>query len=405
MLKIKCKEYNFTNIIMVITWILLFAGIIDLNIGSVSISWMAIRINLIFTSVVFLIYSFKYGINRLQISVLVIGFLLLIVQCAGLFIHFNNYSLTTIIMTALIFIYISFAVVIDYSKLNIKTYKIFYYILIFSSLIDLYINKGKYLVNYFIGANTLGGALVFLTIINILLNKNDRIVNKKFSFRIEYLSIFLITPLLMFTKARTALFTLVLFILFYIFISKAKLKRRNAIVFFWIIIVTSIAGVYFYSQAITYSFYGELNEISVQLFGKNIDSSRPWLWRESLNILDNQWLFGMGTGIVADDVIYFEGSFHNQFLQLLMQNGIVGLSLLYMLLFILWKQMARYLNNQSVCLGAAALLTIIIYNYFETTLLQNKLALGIIQWQLIAIGASKARILSLENNGKVESKK
>jgi O-antigen ligase len=376
----------------------LFAGIIDVNIGPINISMLAIRINLLLISIAFLIYSLKYGINRLQISILIIGFLLLTVQIAGLFIHSDKYSFSTIIMTVLIFIYISFTVGIDYSKLNLKAYKALYYILLFGLLIDSYFNKSEFMAKYFIGGNTLGGSLVFLTLINIIINFYDSLINKTTLPRLGNLSIFMIIPLLMFTRARTAIMIAVLFILFYIFISMIKLKGTNAINFFWIIIITSIIGSFFYSQFTTYSFYGELNAISLQLFGKHIDSSRPWLWRESLNALEGNWLLGLGTGIVATDVINFEGSFHNQFLQLLMQNGIVGLSLLYILLFVLWRQMAENLNNKLVRICAAALLAVIVYNCFETTLLQNKLALGIIQWQLITIGTSKARILGLKNN-------
>ena len=398
LLRMKFKTYNFTNTILVISWMFLFAGIIDVNIGPINISMLAIRINLLLISIAFLIYSLKYGINRLQISILIIGFLLLTVQIAGLFIHSDKYSFSTIIMTVLIFIYISFTVGIDYSKLNLKAYKALYYILLFGLLIDSYFNKSEFMAKYFIGGNTLGGSLVFLTLINIIINFYDSLINKTTLPRLGNLSIFMIIPLLMFTRARTAIMIAVLFILFYIFISMIKLKGTNAINFFWIIIITSIIGSFFYSQFTTYSFYGELNAISLQLFGKHIDSSRPWLWRESLNALEGNWLLGLGTGIVATDVINFEGSFHNQFLQLLMQNGIVGLSLLYILLFVLWRQMAENLNNKLVRICAAALLAVIVYNCFETTLLQNKLALGIIQWQLITIGTSKARILGLKNN-------
>jgi O-antigen ligase len=121
------------------------------------------------------------------------------------------------------------------------------------------------------------------------------------------------------------------------------------------------------------------------------------LWKASIEAIGNKWIFGLGTGTLPSDFMMFEASFHNQFLQLFMQNGIIGLSMFYYLLYTLWKPMADNLRDPVIKICAAAFFGIIIYNSFETTLLQNKIALGLIEWQLIAIGVSRGISLKATN--------
>lgn len=178
---------------------------------------------------------------------------------------------------------------------------------------------------------------------------------------------------------------------------------------FWAVIAVSIIGIYIYARVDTFAFYTEWHTISVQLFGKGLDSGRPWLWGESLNAIGNNWVVGMGTGIQTNDLMNFEGSFHNQFIQLFMQNGLIGLFVFYGILFTLWKPLARHLDDRIVRICLAAFIGIIAYNCFETTLLENKVALGIMQWQLIAIGVSRAcsldKLLKSQSQTKYEELK
>jgi O-antigen ligase len=113
------------------------------------------------------------------------------------------------------------------------------------------------------------------------------------------------------------------------------------------------------------------------------------LWKRSIQAIGGNWLFGIGTGTLPSDFMMFDASFHNQFLQLFMQNGALGLLTFYYLLYTLWKPMANNLRDPVIKICAAGFFGIIIYNSFETTLLQNKIALGLIEWQLIAIGVSR----------------
>ena len=123
-----------------------------------------------------------------------------------------------------------------------------------------------------------------------------------------------------------------------------------------------------------------------ELFGKNIDSSRSYLWNESLKILsDWQYLLGMGTGKLPEVERYKSSSFHNSYLQLLMQNGLLGLMVLMMLFRKLWNLVIRTQIDDIVYFAISIFIAIIIYNCFETTLFQNKTFLGITEWVALGI--------------------
>lgn len=388
-LKLRKHDTTNANAVVLLSWVLLFAGSIDYDIFSlVNTSKFAIRANLFCVTIVFFLRWSRVRLNRTQSWLVIWAFSLGLWQIVGLFNHLNYYALTTILLSFLVSLYVCFSIGIDYSNVKTKVFKLLYYALFSFSLLDLYLNNGTLIEKYSVGPNSMGGMLIFLAITNVvLINKNSRLR------RVDYVALFLTIPLLLFSRARTSAAVAIIITVVFLLLSLLRLKRRSVLLLYWVIIFGSILGMYFYSQIVTYSFYPAWNAFSLQLFGKHIDSSRPWLWKSSLDYLGKNWVLGLGTGILPDDLIAFEGSFHNQFLQLLMQNGIVGLGIFYCFLFTLWIPLARHLDDRVIRICASAFIGIIIYNCFETTLLQNKMALGIMQWQIISIGVSRGLAL------------
>lgn len=383
--------------IIYVSWILMFMSGINIYFSSVNLSSLAIRMNVTIIAIAFIIKGHSINLSKVQTKLIILGFLLMIVQVAGLYARFNSYSLTTTILTCAVFIYIIFTIDIDYSEIKSGVFNILFYFILITSLIDLYLNNGMILHKYSIGSNTLGGMLVFLSIINFILSKPGALY-KIMGIRLDLLSFFLLIPLLLSTRARTSVLAAGVIFLTYLFFSKVKIKKKKAQLLYWIIIAASIMVMVIYANLTTYSFYSGLNPLSVQFFEKNIDSSRPLLWKMSWDVIGNHWLLGFGTGTMPSDIMSFGASFHNQFLQLFMQNGLLGLLIFYSSLYVLWKPMADHLDDNIVSICAASFIGIIIYNCFETSLLQNKMALGMIEWQLIVIGVSRA--LRLNNVSK-----
>jgi O-antigen ligase len=138
-----------------------------------------------------------------------------------------------------------------------------------------------------------------------------------------------------------------------------------------------------------YSFYSALQEYSNELFRKNIFSGRDFFWKITIASLRGNWIFGLGTGYLFSMIYDFSGSVHSQYFQILLQNGLAGLSILFVLLFIIWVTMTNKRDKPNLfCI--ASFVGIILYNAFEVSFLQNKLALGGMQWLILAIGVGRS---------------
>lgn len=192
--------------------------------------------------------------------------------------------------------------------------------------------------------------------------------------------------------SRTSTFTLLIIVMQFVFFELFFKNKRIYSAMFWIIIMGIFLGTVLYINIHSFSWYNTINDYSIDVFGKNLDSSRPYLWGSSLKSLKWwQWLLGAGTGKLPAIERYSESSFHNSYIQLLMQNGLVGLSCLIYILWCLWRDISKAADYPIVRFVLACYVGILIYNCFECTLLQNKAFLGLFEWMIIGIGVNCAR--------------
>lgn len=240
--------------------------------------------------------------------------------------------------------------------------------------------------------NTVAGCIIFMTCI-ILLNNLSNL--KSFS-NYHRIAIFIFNSLFFLTTmalaylsgARTAVFTFLGIVFVYLFFnyiqpSKYRLKR-----IFWYIVVSVFFLLIFYINIRSYSWYEYINDYSVSYFGKNLSSQRDYIWSYSINSLEWwQVITGAGPGKLPDIDHYKNSSFHNTYIQLFMQNGLIGILLFIYLLRLFWDNIIEY-NKNNVYLSLSVVVGIIIYNCFETTLLSNKAFLGAIQWMFISIACN-----------------
>ena len=237
--------------------------------------------------------------------------------------------------------------------------------------------------------NTLPGILVFVIAYMVFCHFRDceehGVGLGHYRIRIAVLLVSIILAIIMIdiTKSRTALIVFAIIVILYLALAMTKPSSKTLKIMFFALVILLCVGLYVYVNAKNFGWYDFLNNYSVRLFGKNIDSSRPALWAEALSSLDSHFILGLGTG--AQPGGSFAGkSFHNTFLQLLVQNGIVGLVVFVATLGFLWMQISKNACSQTTFFSIAVFIGIIIYNCFECTLLCNKLALGFIEWLLIA---------------------
>ena len=246
--------------------------------------------------------------------------------------------------------------------------------------------------------NTLSGLLVlsFAFVVLCLLRSREGSkgileTNGRFGGVIVALGGVFSLAIVMTSRARTALVVAVIIGVIYFVTLRLHPSRKTLKKSYYALVIIVVICLLVYVNAKSFGWYEILNSFSQEYFGKNIDSSRPALWGGAISALGSDVLFGLGTGVQPDGI--FAGkSFHNSFLQLLIQNGLVGLVLFVAALGMLWMQIAERRIEKSTLFALSVFAGILIYNCFETTLLCNKLALGFIEWMIIAyaVGGAEA---------------
>lgn len=331
--------------------------------------------------------SCKYSKERRLI--LLFSFLIFI-QSVGLLQNLTLFSIRNILATVGIFCFIDF-IAFQIRDIQISYFRIpFYLVLLFIASKS---NTGLSAVN------TTPACMVFLTLSYLIAEHyNDfgcrEFLEKEKSlvFVRDSILVVVIAYICIQSRSRTPLLAL-LFILcsFIFYFRKSKLNFNKLLCIFWIFIISALLLIVLYIYITNFSWYDDLNNYSILYFGKNIDSSRGLIWKTSYDSLEFwQVLTGAGTGKLPDLEAYIDSSFHNSFLQLLMQNGIIGLSCFISILWVMWKIIAETHDEMIQRFVLSVFLGIILYNCFETTLLQNKAFLGIIQWFIISLGIRRS---------------
>lgn len=199
--------------------------------------------------------------------------------------------------------------------------------------------------------------------------------------------------LLFVTQGRTGLATYICIWLFY-FGSKVIGSKKILKYSFWLIVILLITMIVIYIYLPQFSWYRSVNKYSVALFDKNLNSSRGTLWLNELSRLkESRWFFGLGTGTLPSMERYAKSSTHSSFIQILVQNGVIGLSVLLLILFSFWRRFACFLKDKPIRFALSVLFGVMLYNCFEVTLLQNKISVGITQWFILCMAISRAKLL------------
>lgn len=317
------------------------------------------------------------------------------IQVIGLFGNFTIYSIKNILTTCATFLLIY---TLAFGKISVQKYYIkFYYFMACLVCIAMIFIRNSAVE----GGNTVAGYFTFyFLMLTAMLADRGSLKGGASSKTRNYKTVIVlgcsILPPVIFSflyAARTALivsiFVLMFYFIFYIFNFEEKVYRRLFFVMLFFIVVALIVYIY----ATSFDWYDSVNALSVKYFGKNIDSSRSFLWRTSLRELRGfHWITGLGTGITPSLARYAGSSFHNSFIQTLMQNGILGLSSLIFVFWILWKNIVKIKERSLRALFMSAFVAVIAYNCMECCLLQNKTFLGMMQWMVLALGVQRSRM-------------
>lgn len=194
------------------------------------------------------------------------------------------------------------------------------------------------------------------------------------------------------SSARSSLLAGTVIIGFYVVFYFINAGPKTYRALFVATVFITVVGLVFYTNITSFSWYGFVDQYSYSIFGKHIDSSRPELWQRSLAQL-NDWSYIVGLGASTVHPPGYDGSFHNSFLQLLMQSGIVGLLCLIWVFWIIWKNVSCIEDRAIRSLFFAGFIGIIVFSCFECCLLQNKLFIGMLQWSFLAVGLNVSHVV------------
>lgn len=134
----------------------------------------------------------------------------------------------------------------------------------------------------------------------------------------------------------------------------------------------------------------KLNEWSMEISHKGFFSGREEIWSPAIEYGMGAPLFGHGIGVIPRD--YIEGTHyvhsHNQFLQVFLDSGFVGLACFVIFLYAIWRTYQKRLDSNLVQWSACFFLGLLVYQSFEMSLFFNMKPLGLLHWLIIAFGLS-----------------
>lgn len=180
----------------------------------------------------------------------------------------------------------------------------------------------------------------------------------------------------------------------YIFLSYGHIFYKSKKIYLSIIlslILLSMGIIYF----MVYIDLSQYNELVRDYSNKNLMSGRNEVWPFVLDLIKEKPYLGWGGGITLADVSFYNFSSHNMYLHTALQVGILGVLLIYLFYFNLWRSLwALKENNNEIHKVNALFIWLIWIQNFEVTLLQNNLAMSVPVICLIAyfMGVSKFKI-------------
>ena len=260
----------------------------------------------------------------------------------------------------------------------------------------------RYLISGTLGFesnNTFAGILLFIYLLSIslMLLETNRFEATVFNV-INYM---LVLGLIFMSKSRTSLIVLVgISVLCPIVIWIRKVIDLIGYKLIFVLFICSILGILaIYINISNFSWFKTIDALSVSIFGKHLNSSRSFLWMSQLERISGMdYVWGLGTGKLPDLVRYADSSFHNTFIQVFIQNGIIGVVSLILILSVFWNGLGKQVKNKKIAIFLSFFVGIIIYNCFEVTMYSNKISIGLVQWMILIFGIKCTKCMGQNEN-------
>lgn len=242
------------------------------------------------------------------------------------------------------------------------------------------------LILNFIYPSSLGwpGFLLCISSVYLFDDKNERLFKK-----IIYAISFIFGLYLLYKcDIRTAIYSLLIFMVIYIYNNKLKQSRIftsnkkffKFIIFLFIFAVVVFAGLYLFNENVT------IDKINLIL------SNRITYYKQALNdILSGNVMYGIGAYRNLNGSLYGIAQIDNSYLNFIYSYGLINLLILMYIIIIIYKRIKLKENsktddkdvNKNKWFILALYISFLIYSFFEITLLNISSLLAIIVWPII----------------------
>jgi O-antigen ligase len=296
----------------------------------------------------------------------------------------NNIPLFLILLTC-IFILTSIKIKWEKHHLIISGHVSMIFIIgFFLNWIDTGLIKIKYMAVF----NNPNVFAIFLFCILYFILINLHYANKWFKLYFIF-GIILNILLIYLTTSRTVLLSVMIVFISFILLN---FSRKIFSLLFYLILGFNLIFVTSYLYFSTSHYREHLNNLSLKYLHKPFFSGREEIWLAVYDFAMSSPFIGHKVGINLKEYwlqpLYDHA--HNQYLQILVESGFIGLIVFLLILYAIWKQYLKNLNSHLVKWSACFFIAILFYQNIELSLFIHFPSIGYLQWLIIAIGFSSA---------------
>lgn len=233
------------------------------------------------------------------------------------------------------------------------------------------------------------GSMVGVLLPYIVLSINSRQL-KKNNFYVVFLVICFLFLFLLVVSNRAALIGVACFYIFYSLHSLMTGNRLARLFYFPLYVLLLFGMLLTYSVGV----FEFLNDYSISVFSKAVDSGRPLIWAELLNIIKEDLLWGKGINqsssfLVSETVSWRNLSSHNTFIELFLRGGVVLAALFFCMIYSLF--LIYTFKGSSDCqycrLGASSLFSFIFIASFAEVGLSINIVINCFLWLFFGVSS------------------
>ncbi len=311
---------------------------------------------------------------------------LIVIYCLSTAFAFEIRSLkNAIILICVCFMYTFFRI-FRYEILNSKLFAFSVYtlmaIMFLVALASAFTsNDAGFVAMTLLPKNYFGVFFGTISMIGLYLSSRDTLVDCTLKLIAFSFSIFLTAKAL---DHRTQLVIAVLFPIACFTLVFACKRRSCLIIVFLSIVLVNLLVVWVHTTDNPIREYAVSRQSEIT--DRRLESGRDVIWPILLNHIEMKPWLGHGGGVLAETFTGLELSAHNQYIQVAIQTGLVGLAAVIWLLFMVFLEAGETEGSgYQRAIGLACISTVILENSLEVFLLQNNIPVALLSWALFGL--------------------